>query len=119
MVSVDEPLGDRCQLPPVTSMAVVERATAQPFPTGCLVKPVAPRRDFSGSGGIFLLLGPPSSAWAVSVSLRGTRLGDRASTQRFSNPLAGCKSLISKAHELGCVRSVLGARVRLSGRSHV
>src|SRR5215813_7763413 len=40
-------------------------------------------------------------------------------TQRFWNPLAGCKSLISKARNPACVRSVLGARVRLSGRSHV
>src|SRR5262249_11804523 len=32
-----------------------------------------------GLWGIFLLLGPPASTWAVSVSLTGTRLRDRAS----------------------------------------
>src|SRR5262249_4865098 len=67
----------------------------------------------------FLLLGPPSSAWAVSVSLTGTRLRDRASSQRFGNPLSGCKSLISNIGEPACVRSVPGENrpVGLQGRS--
>jgi len=31
--------------------------------------------------------GPPASTWVVSVSLTDTRLGDRACTQRFDNPV--------------------------------
>jgi len=84
----------------------------KPFPSN----PHGPPREAGGHQkrllwlwGIFLLLGPPSSTWAVSVSLTGTRLADQASTQRFPNPLADCKSLISNIGEPGCVRSVLGA----------
>jgi len=39
---------DRCELPPVTSMAAVERTPSRQTPTPCLVKPVAARRDFLG-----------------------------------------------------------------------
>ena len=66
--------------------------------------------------GIFLLLGPPASTWAVSVSLTGARPGDQA--QRFGNPLGGCKTLISNIGEQGCVRSVSTAMDRLSGGPH-
>jgi len=53
--------------------------------------------------------GPPASTWAVSVSLTGTLLGDRASTQRFWNPFGPSKPLIFLTQFKGCVRSVLGA----------
>jgi hypothetical protein len=39
MASAIQRKADRCQLQPVTSMAAVEEAAAQPFPTACLVKP--------------------------------------------------------------------------------
>jgi hypothetical protein len=52
------------------------------------------------------------SAWQALVK------EGRPFTQGFSNPLVDCKCLISNIGEQGCVRSVLGARVRLSGRSH-
>jgi len=41
-------LPDRCQPPPVTSMAAVEEAAAQPDAPACLVKPAAAWSDFSG-----------------------------------------------------------------------
>jgi len=52
------------------------------IPTLCLVKPEPAWADFCGSGGIFLLLGPPASTWAVSVSLTGIRLGVRPSNPK-------------------------------------
>src|SRR5215831_17629073 len=52
------------------------------IPTLCLVKPEPAWADFLGSGGIFLLLGPPASTWAVSVSLTGIRLGVRPSNPK-------------------------------------
>src|SRR5215467_1413396 len=54
--------------------------------------------------------GPPSSAWAISVSLTGTRLRDRASTQRVGNPFGPSKPLIFPTQFKGCVRSLLGER---------
>jgi len=89
------------------------------IPTLCLVKPVAAWADFLRHTWDFPIGGPPASAWAVSVSLTGTRLGDQASTQRFSNPFGPSKPLLFLTQFTGCVRSVPGARVRSSGRSHV
>ena len=103
------PQPDRCQLPPVTSMAAVEESQLSRMPHGLPREAGVRQKRLLGSGGIFLLLGPPSSAWAVSVSLTGTRLGDRVSTQRFSNPFGPSRPLIFLTQFTGCVRNVLDA----------
>src|SRR5262249_32839713 len=62
----------------VNSLLVGPRATvespSQSTPHGLPREAAGRQKRLLGSGGIFLLLGPPSSAWAVSVSLTGTRL---------------------------------------------
>src|SRR5215471_16226874 len=100
-------------------MATVERTPFQSDPHalpreagGCLGRLLETHVGFPNRG-------PPASAWAVSVSLTGARLGDQASTQRFSNPFGPSKPLLFLTQFTGCVKSVPGARVRSSGRSHV
>ena len=88
------------------------------IPTPCLVKPVATRRDFLGSGGFFLL-GPSCFNLGCFCQPHGHSSGRTgSSTQRFGNPLGGCKTLISNIGEQGCVRSVSTAMDRLSGGPH-
>src|SRR5215468_3832405 len=48
MASAIHRKADRCQLPPLTSMAAVERTPSSKIPTLCLVKPEPAWADFLG-----------------------------------------------------------------------
>ena len=88
-------------------------APGSTFPHGLSREAGGRQKRLRGAHVGFPNLGPPSSTWAVSVSLTGTRLGDRASTQRFLDPFGLSKSLIFLTQFKGCVRSVLVERAGL------